>query len=90
MHILSDLFHWSQILPGSVILYLDMEFIEIIAYTQQKGIQFYFIFPTKQKSLKFLIMFQNPEYFFCLNQMTHPPQNSCFTQNVFICSLMLL
>ena len=48
----------KQMASQSVILYLRVQLVEIVAHTQQKHLQFYFCFPSQQKSLELIIIFQ--------------------------------
>ena len=64
------------------ILYFCVEFIEITAHAKQKNLQFDFSFPTEQKSLKFIVVFQNPEGSFHLDGTVHPVQNPCLAQDI--------
>lgn len=72
-----------------VILYFCMQFVQIIPHTEQKNLQSYFRFPTKQKSLEFIIIFQNSEYPFRLDRTVHTIQNPFFAQDIFIRFLSL-
>lgn len=68
----------------SVLLYFCVEFIEIITHTKQKNLQFYFGFPTGQKSLEFIIVFQDSQCSFHLDRTVHPIQDSCLALDIFI------
>ena len=61
------------------ILDLCMQFIDVVAHTQQKDLQFYLCFPPQQKSLESVIIFQNAKSSFYLNGTVHPIFDPCFT-----------
>ena len=67
-----------------------MQFVDVIANTQQENLKFYFGFPPQQKSLEFVITFQNTKSSFYLNGTVHPIFDSPFTQNIFVGFLPLL
>ena len=75
--------------PHPVILYFRMQFIQIIPHAEQKNLQFYFCFPSKQKSLEFIIIFQDSKDSFYLDRAVHPISNPFFAQDIFIRFLTL-
>lgn len=63
---------------------LHVQFIDVIAQTQQKDLQFYFCFPAKQKSLELIVIFQGPEYPFHLDRAVHPVEDPYLTFDIFV------
>lgn len=65
-------FYFKQMASCPAILDLSMQFIQIIPQAQQKDLQFYLRFPSQQKSLEFIIVFQHPKGSFYLNRTVCP------------------
>ena len=71
------------------ILDLSMQFIQVIPQAQQKDLQFYLRFPSQQKSLELIIVFQHTKGSFYLYRTVHPVLDPFFAQDVFIGFLTL-
>ena len=82
-------FQREQITLQPVILNFGMEFIDVVAKTQQKNLQFYLGFPTEQKSLEIIIIFQHPKGAFYLDGTIHTIPGSRFAHDVFVGKLSL-
>ena len=60
-----------------------MQFIDVIAKTEQKNLQFHLGFPAEQKSLEFIIVFQYAKGALYLDGTVHAVQTPSITQDVF-------
>ena len=90
LNFLGGFFYWKKVTSSAFFLDFCMQFIDVIAHAKQKNLQFYPGFPTEQKSLKFVIIFQNPKSSFHLNATVHAVFDPCFTQDIFIGFLSFL
>jgi hypothetical protein len=68
----------------SVILDFGMKLIDVISQTEQKNLQFYPGFPTEQKSLESIVVFQNSKCPFNLDGTVHPVLDPRFAYDIFI------
>ena len=82
-------FYFKQMASCSPILDPGMQLIQIIPQTQQKDLQFYLRFPSQQKSLEFIIVFQYAKGSFYLNRAVHPIPDPFFAYDVLIGFLTL-
>ena len=74
----------------SVVLNLGMQFVDVVSKTQEQDLQFYFGFPSEQKSLELIIVFQNPKSALYLNGAVHTISDTCFAHDIFVRSLTVV
>lgn len=77
-------FRLEEMTSQSVILDFRVQFVDVVSQTKQKNLSFHFGFPTKEKSLKLIVVFQNAEGSFYLNRPIDPISYSCLGKDVFV------
>lgn len=67
----------------SAILYLCVQFVDVIPHTQQKKLDFYIDFSAGQKSVESIVIFQHSKCAFDLNGSVDPIADPFLTHDVF-------